>query len=59
MSPQGSDLSLQDPIGQTPLHLAARRGHTGLVTMLLRRGVDVNSRDEDGHSPLLLAVRGR
>ncbi|XP_073923152.1 60 kDa lysophospholipase isoform X4 [Castor canadensis] len=55
----GSDLSLQDPIGQTPLHLAARRGHTGLVTMLLRRGVDVNSRDEDGHSPLLLAVRGR
>lgn len=27
--------------------------------MLLRRGVDVDPRDEDGLSPLLLAVKGR
>lgn len=27
--------------------------------MLLRRGADVNAQDEDGLSPLLLAVRGR
>ena len=27
--------------------------------MLLRRGVDVDPRDEDGMSPLLLAVKGR
>lgn len=27
--------------------------------MLLQRGVDVDPRDEDGHSPLLLAVKGR
>lgn len=27
--------------------------------MLLQRGVDVDSRDEDGLSPLLLAVKGR
>lgn len=30
-----------------------------MVTMLLQRGVDVNARNEEGQSPLLLAVRGR
>ncbi|XP_035870126.1 60 kDa lysophospholipase isoform X2 [Phyllostomus discolor] len=55
----GSDLSLQDFSGQTPLHVAARRGRAGVVSMLLQRGVDVSARDEDGRSPLLLAVRGR
>ncbi|XP_076777144.1 60 kDa lysophospholipase isoform X8 [Arvicanthis niloticus] len=55
----GKDLNLKDYRGQTPLHLAARRGHAAVVTMLLQRGVDVNAHDEDGQSPLLLAVRGR
>ncbi|XP_032201349.1 60 kDa lysophospholipase isoform X5 [Mustela erminea] len=55
----GSDLSLENFNGQTPLHAAARGGQSGAVTMLLRRGVDVGPRDEDGHSPLLLAVKGR
>ncbi|XP_004754660.1 60 kDa lysophospholipase isoform X2 [Mustela putorius furo] len=55
----GSDLSLENFNGQTPLHAAARGGQSGAVTMLLRRGVDVSPRDEDGHSPLLLAVKGR
>ncbi|XP_058423813.1 60 kDa lysophospholipase isoform X3 [Diceros bicornis minor] len=56
---QGSDLSLENFNGQTPLHAAARGGHAGVVTMLLQSGVDVSARDEDGLSPLLLAVRGR
>lgn len=30
-----------------------------MVTMLLQGGVDMDARDEDGQSPLLLAVRGR
>ncbi|XP_037357761.1 60 kDa lysophospholipase [Talpa occidentalis] len=54
-----SDLRLEDFRGQTPLHVAARGGHAGVVTMLLQRGADANARDEDGLSPLLLAVRGR
>ena len=41
------------------MHVAARRGHAGVATMLLQRGADVNALDEDGLSPLLLAVRGR
>ncbi|KAM5338509.1 60 kDa lysophospholipase [Glossophaga mutica] len=55
----GGDLSLQDFSGQTPLHVAARRGQAGVVALLLQRGLDVHARDEDGLSPLLLAVRGR
>lgn len=56
---QGSGLSLEGPVGQTLLHMAAQRGHAGVVALLLQRGVDVNARDEDGLSPLLLAVKGR
>ncbi|ELK01251.1 60 kDa lysophospholipase [Pteropus alecto] len=56
---QGTDLSLEDFNGQTPLHAAARGGHAGVVAMLLQKGVNVDARDEDGLSPLLLAVRGR
>nr|XP_021482700.1 60 kDa lysophospholipase isoform X1 [Meriones unguiculatus] len=55
----GGDLNLKDYSGQTPLHVAARRGHTAAVSVLLQRGADVNARNEDGQSPLLLAVRGR
>ncbi|XP_021034549.1 60 kDa lysophospholipase isoform X1 [Mus caroli] len=53
------DLNLKDYSGQTPLHVAARRGHAAVVAMLLQRGADVDARNEDGQSPLLLAVRGR
>ncbi|KAM5273697.1 60 kDa lysophospholipase [Ctenodactylus gundi] len=55
----GGGPSMEDPNGQTLLHMAARKGQVAAVNMLLCRGADVNARDQDGLSPLLLAVRGR
>ncbi|XP_015976983.2 60 kDa lysophospholipase isoform X2 [Rousettus aegyptiacus] len=55
----GTDLSLEDFTGQTPLHAAARGGHAGVAAMLLQKGANVDARDEDGLSPLLLAIKGR
>ncbi len=44
--------------GQTPLHLAARRGQSGFVQYLLDRKVPVNVKDVASSTPLHEAVRG-
>ena len=54
----------QDAYGQTPLHLAALRGHTSVVRYILQR-LDLNSKperdvlflkDKNGRTPLDLAI---
>ena len=44
--------------GQTTLHLAAKKGHQGIVTMLLDRGSNVDDTDILGNSALHAAAAG-
>jgi len=58
------DLILQravvQPGGQTPLHLAARSGETGVVELLLACGANPHALDVDGATPAVAAaLRGR
>ncbi len=43
--------------GLTPLHYAARAGHTGMVRLLIERKADVNAKDGSGTAPLHEAAR--
>ena len=46
--------------GQAPVHLAARRGDTEIVGLLLEAGADLDLRDrKDGWTPLLHAIHWR
>eukprot|EP01050_Picozoa_sp_SAG11_P011190 SAG11_NODE_1169_length_5616_cov_44.787566_5_plen_112_part_00 len=49
-----------DKNGATPLHLAAWKGHSELVTTLLSEGADSNAQDRAGWTPLhWAAFKGR
>ena len=49
-------LTLKGPGGMLPIHLAARGGHVDVVTFLLDRGADPNSRSLVDFRPLHLAA---
>lgn len=42
--------------GHSPLHYAAERNHTEMVTFLLDKGANIEARNAMGNTPLLLAV---
>ena len=42
--------------GDTPLHLAVRRGDRDLIARLLDEGADVHARNKDGVTPLHVAI---
>jgi hypothetical protein len=44
------------PSNQIELMTHAKRGNAGKVARLTRAGVDVNERDESGHTPLMWAA---
>ena len=44
-----------DLLGRTPLHVAAREGHTEVVRLLTEAGAQQLLRDEYGNTPLTLA----
>ena len=45
--------------GQTPLHLAVKRGNEQIVRLLIDRGADINVEDNYGYTPMKLANRRR
>lgn len=51
------NLSMRMDDGQTPLHLAAIYGHTGIAQYLLNKGADIKAQDISGTTPLHEAVR--
>ncbi len=51
------DVNGKNLLGATPLHLAARQGHTAIVQMLLAAGADPNAADERGNKPADMARR--
>lgn len=46
----------QDEEDRTPLHFAADRGQSAIVSRLLELGAAVDARDTDGMTPLAYAV---
>lgn len=52
----GADIHAADLSGKTPLHWAAQKASGEIVTELLKRSVAVNSRSNDGFTPLTRAL---
>lgn len=51
---EGADVNLT--LRRTPLHVAAEKGHSEIVDLLVAHGADLNAQDHLGRVPLLLAV---
>uniref|UniRef100_A0A8C9TCQ0 asparaginase n=1 Tax=Scleropages formosus TaxID=113540 RepID=A0A8C9TCQ0_SCLFO len=59
VSLKGSNLSMEDYDGRTPLHIASCEGHLKVVQYLLSHGATVYAKDRYGDTPLRNAVRFR
>ncbi|HEU0065715.1 MAG TPA: ankyrin repeat domain-containing protein [Sphingomonas sp.] len=44
--------------GETALHIVTKRGDLPYINYLLQKGADANARDQQGNTPLLIAVGG-
>ena len=51
-------MKYQNPAKQTPLQVAAYRGHTDSVIALVNAKAPLESKDDDGDTALMFAVIG-
>ena len=54
-APGGASHSAPNASGNTPLHVAAARGHGRVLAVLLARGACVSARNAEGKTPIALA----
>ncbi|KAL7302846.1 hypothetical protein TKK_0004078 [Trichogramma kaykai] len=54
---QTVQVNVHDSLGNTPLHLALENGNLWVASILLKRGADVNSVNEEGSTPLHIICR--
>ena len=52
----GADLRLTDDLGRVALHYAALNGHCDIAVTIVSTNFDVNPRDRQGCTPLMLAA---
>jgi cytohesin len=53
----GADPNIQDKVGNTPLHDAAKSGSPDVVKLLLEHGADPNIQNKVGNTPLHYAAK--
>ena len=53
---QGANVDARSKAKQTPLHLAAQRGDTAMINILMAHHADPNPLDREGHTPADLAA---
>lgn len=53
---EGADVHVTDPLGQTPLHIAAGEGNEEIIKVLIKAQAHVNVQDKYGDTPLHKAV---
>ncbi|GFR45804.1 hypothetical protein Agub_g7260 [Astrephomene gubernaculifera] len=52
----GANPLIKRPDGSTSVHLAAAKGHAGIIPLLAKAGVGVNTKREGGATPLTVAA---
>lgn len=56
---QGVDVNLTDDLGESPIHLAARKGYVNIMRLLIQAGANLDARDAENETPLDYAIHNK